>query len=46
MPYTLFLEFQASAELRPELARWTMRAKRENGRVEYVEASPTEMGSH
>jgi hypothetical protein len=46
MPYSLFREFQASAESRPELARWTMRAKRENGRIEYVRASPAQNGSH
>ena len=46
MPFTLFLEFQASSEQRPELARWTMDAKRENGRVEYVEASPAPSDSY
>ena len=40
MPYTMFLEFRASSEDRPELARWEMRAKRDNGRVEYVRAIP------
>lgn len=45
MPYKLFLEFQASSEDRPELARWTVRAKRENGRIEYVEATPAASSS-
>jgi hypothetical protein len=46
MPYTMFLEFQESAEVRPQLARWTMYAKRENGRIEYVEANPADSSSH
>jgi hypothetical protein len=46
MPFALFRELQASAEMHPELARWKMDAKRENGRVEYVRASPAETDSH
>jgi hypothetical protein len=38
MPYSLFQKLQASAE--PELARWQMRAKRENGRTQTVRATP------
>ena len=44
MPYSLFEEFQLSAASRPELARWTMDAKRENGRVEYIRVSSAEPG--
>jgi hypothetical protein len=45
MPYAMFREFQVSTEGRPELARWAMRAKRENGRTEYVRATPKASGS-
>jgi hypothetical protein len=36
MPWQLFLDLQE----RPELARWRLEAKRENGRVEWIKAAP------
>jgi hypothetical protein len=42
MPYSLFRDFQAIAEGHPQLSRWTLHAKRENGRIEYVRATPAE----